>query len=105
MLDIKFVRQNPDAVKENIKKKFQDEKLPLVDEVIEFDRKFREAKTRCDDLRGQRNTISKQIGGSDGQGPEGRGRAGQGTGRRDGERAGRPGRDGRGAQPPKSASA
>ena len=49
MLDIKFVRQNPDAVKENIKKKFQDEKLPLVDEVIEFDAKFRAAmiSVRC----------------------------------------------------------
>ena len=55
MLDIKFIRQNPDAVKENIKKKFQDEKLPMVDEVIEFDAKFRAAKTRCDELRAQRN--------------------------------------------------
>ena len=49
MLDIKFVRTNPDAVKENIKKKFQDEKLPLVDEVIELDAKYRAAKTRCDE--------------------------------------------------------
>ena len=63
MLDIKFVRQNPDAVKENIKKKFQDEKLPLVDEVIDFDAKFRAAKTRCDELRAQRNKKSKEIGG------------------------------------------
>ncbi|WP_297283399.1 serine--tRNA ligase [uncultured Agathobaculum sp.] len=63
MLDIKFVRQNPDAVKENIKKKFQDEKLPLVDEVIEFDAKFRAAKTRCDELRALRNKKSKEIGG------------------------------------------
>ncbi|HIY54379.1 MAG TPA: serine--tRNA ligase [Candidatus Agathobaculum merdavium] len=63
MLDIKFVRQNPDAVKENIKKKFQDEKLPLVDEVIEFDAKFRAAKTRCDELRAMRNKKSKEIGG------------------------------------------
>ncbi len=63
MLDIKFVRQNPDAVKENIKKKFQDEKLPLVDEVIDFDSKFRAAKTRCDELRSQRNKKSKMIGG------------------------------------------
>ena len=63
MLDIKFVRQNPDAVKENIKKKFQDEKLPLVDEVIEYDAKFRAAKTRCDELRAQRNKKSKEIGG------------------------------------------
>ncbi|MBC3939949.1 serine--tRNA ligase [Anaerotruncus massiliensis (ex Liu et al. 2021)] len=63
MLDIKFVRTNPDVVKENIKKKFQEEKLPLVDEVIDLDRRYREAKTRCDYLRSQRNTISKQIGG------------------------------------------
>ena len=63
MLDIKFVRANPDAVKENIRKKFQDAKLPLVDEVLELDRKYREAKTRCDYLRGQRNSLSKQIGG------------------------------------------
>ena len=63
MLDIKFVRANPDAVKENIRKKFQDAKLPLVDEVLELDQKYREAKTRCDYLRGQRNSLSKQIGG------------------------------------------
>lgn len=63
MLDIKFLRANPDLVKENIKKKFQDEKLALVDEVIALDEQFRDAKTRCDYLRSQRNTISKQIGG------------------------------------------
>ena len=63
MLDIKFLRTNPDVVKENIKKKFQDEKLVLVDEVIEYDKKFREAKTRCDELRALRNSKSKQIGG------------------------------------------
>lgn len=63
MLDIKFLRANPDLVKENIKKKFQDEKLAMVDEVIALDQEFRDAKTRCDYLRGQRNTISKQIGG------------------------------------------
>ncbi|MBO4459535.1 MAG: serine--tRNA ligase [Clostridiales bacterium] len=62
MLDIKFLRANPDIVKENIKKKFQDEKLPLVDEVIELDKEFREAKTRAEYLRSQRNKISKQIG-------------------------------------------
>ncbi|MCR5058367.1 MAG: serine--tRNA ligase [Clostridiales bacterium] len=62
MLDIKFLRANPDIVKENIKKKFQDEKLPLVDEVIELDKDFREAKTRAEFLRSQRNKISKQIG-------------------------------------------
>lgn len=63
MLDIKFVRQNPEAVKENIKKKFQDEKLALVDEVLDFDQKFRAAKTRCDELRSMRNKKSKEIGG------------------------------------------
>ena len=62
MLDIKFVRSNPDDVKENIKKKFQFEKVELVDKVIEMDKEYREAKTRGDDLRGQMNTISKQIG-------------------------------------------
>ena len=59
MLDIKFVRSDPDAVKENIKKKFQDEKLVLVDEVIELDKQFRDSKTRGDYLRNQRNVISK----------------------------------------------
>ena len=68
MLDIKFVRANPDIVKENIKKKFQDDKLPLVDEVIEYDKELREAKTRVEYLRSQRNTISKQIGVLMGQG-------------------------------------
>ncbi|WP_069987824.1 serine--tRNA ligase [Massilioclostridium coli] len=63
MLDIKFLRANPDVVKENLKKKFQDQKLPLVDEVIELDQQYRDAKTRCDYLRSQRNAISKQIGG------------------------------------------
>ena len=62
MLDMKFVRNNPEIVKENIRKKFQDNKLPLVDEVIEFDKKFRAAKTRWDELRNPRNVISKQIG-------------------------------------------
>ena len=62
MLDIKFVRENPDAVKENIKKKFQDDKLPLVDEVIELDAKLRAAKTRADELRAIRNKASKEIG-------------------------------------------
>ncbi len=62
MIDIKLIRTNPDLVKENIKKKFQDEKLVLVDEVLELDQKFREAKSRADELRGKRNTISKEIG-------------------------------------------
>ena len=63
MLDMKFVRENPETVKENIRKKFQDEKLPLVDEVIEYDRQFRDCKTRADSLRADRNRISKEIGG------------------------------------------
>ena len=62
MLDLKFVRENPDVVKENIKKKFQDHKLPLVDEVIELDKKARKAQTDADALRSNRKTISKQIG-------------------------------------------
>ncbi|MCR5614818.1 MAG: serine--tRNA ligase [Saccharofermentans sp.] len=68
MLDIKFLRTNPDIVKQNIKNKFQDDKLPLVDEVIELDKEFREAKTRAEYLRSQRNKISKQIGALMGQG-------------------------------------
>ena len=63
MLDIKFVRENPDKVKENIKKKFQDHKIDLVDEVIEKEKEMRAMKQRIDDLRAQRNSLSKQIGG------------------------------------------
>lgn len=63
MLDIKFVRANPELVKENIKKKFQDEKLTLVDEVIELDEKLRAAVTRAGELRGLRNSLSREIGG------------------------------------------
>ena len=68
MIDINLIRTNPDLVKENIKKKFQDQKLPLVDEVIELDKKNREAIQRADFLRSQRNKISKQIGALMGQG-------------------------------------
>ena len=67
MLDIKFVRENPDLVKENIKKKFQDEKLPLVDEVIELDAKQRAAITEASELRAERNKLSKQVGALMGQ--------------------------------------
>lgn len=63
MLDLKFVRENPEAVKQNIKKKFQDNKLPLVDEVIALDIESREAKQKADSLRAERNKISKEIGG------------------------------------------
>ena len=62
MLDIKFIRENPDIVKENIKKKFQDEKLPLVDQVIELDAENRAAISEAQELRTARNTLSKQIG-------------------------------------------
>ena len=62
MIDIKFLREHPDLVKENIKKKFQDKKLVLVDEVIELDKKNREAKLNGDNLRNQRKTLSNQIG-------------------------------------------
>lgn len=62
MLDIKFVRENPDIVKENIKKKFQDKKLPLVDEVIELDEERRKVIVKADELRANRNKISKEIG-------------------------------------------
>ena len=89
MLDIRFVRENPDAVKENIKKKFQDDKLPLVDEVIELDAKLRAAIQEADELRSNRKKLSKQVGALMGQakkdpskGRRGRGR--QGAGRRTG---------------------
>ncbi len=68
MLDIKFLRENPDIVKENIKNKFQDRKLPMVDEVIEFDRERRETQQKADDLRALRKKNSKQIGALMGQG-------------------------------------
>ncbi len=63
MIDIKFLRENPDAVKENIKKKFQDRKLPLVDEVIELDAQLRKAQQRGDQLRADKNRIAKEVGG------------------------------------------
>ena len=63
MIDMKLIRTNPELVKENIKKKFQDEKLPLVDEVVELDKQYRETKVKSDALRNQRKTISKAIGG------------------------------------------
>ena len=62
MLDIRFIRENPELVRENIKKKFQDAKLPLVDEVLELDEKKRAAITEASELRAQRNTLSKQVG-------------------------------------------
>ena len=68
MIDIKFLRENPEVVKQNIKNKFQDSKLPLVDEVIEFDKKSRAVKQEADQLRANRNKFSKQIGALYGQG-------------------------------------
>ena len=62
MLDIRFVRENPELVKENIRKKFQDFKLPMVDEVLELDAKNRAAITEASELRASRNSLSKQIG-------------------------------------------
>ena len=62
MLDIRFVRENPELVKENIRKKYQDAKLPLVDEVIELDAKSRATQKEADDLRASRTKLSKQIG-------------------------------------------
>ena len=68
MIDMKWIRNDPEKVKENIRKKFQDDKLPLVDEVVELDQKFREAKVQGDELRSQRKSISKKIGALMGQG-------------------------------------
>ena len=62
MIDIKLIRENPDLVRENIKKKFQDAKLPLVDEVIELDKENRRTKAEADEVRAQKNRDSKQIG-------------------------------------------
>ena len=62
MIDIKFLRENPEAVKQNIRNKFQDSKLELVDKVIELDAESRAVKAQADELRANRNKISKQIG-------------------------------------------
>ena len=62
MLDIKLIRENPDLVKENIKKKFQDQKLPLVDEVLELDKENRAVMAEAQELRSARNSLSKQVG-------------------------------------------
>ncbi|MDE7031262.1 MAG: serine--tRNA ligase, partial [Lachnospiraceae bacterium] len=68
MIDIKFLRENPETVRENIKKKFQDHKLPLVDEVIALDAQARKTQQEADNLRAERNRLSKQIGALMGQG-------------------------------------
>ena len=68
MLDLRFVRENPEIVKQNIRNKFQDSKLPLVDEVIELDAQNRAVKKEADDLRAGKNKIAKQIGGLMAQG-------------------------------------
>ena len=67
MIDIKFLRENPEVVRENIRKKFQDSKLPLVDEVIALDEELRANKKKADDLRANRNKVSKSIGALMGQ--------------------------------------
>ena len=68
MLDMNFIRNNPEAVKKNIRKKFQDEKLPLVDKAIELDKQYRTYKAMDDNLRNQKNVVSKEIGKLIGQG-------------------------------------
>lgn len=68
MLDLKFVRENPDIVKQNIKNKFQEDKLPLVDEVIALDAEARKTQQEADELRARRKKISKEIGGLMAQG-------------------------------------
>ena len=68
MIDIKLIRENKELVKENIKKKYQDDKLPLVDEVYEMDEKNRKLKTEVENLKAEKNTISKSIGQLMGQG-------------------------------------
>ena len=68
MIDLKFLRENPEVVKENIRKKFQDHKLPLVDEVIELDAQARKTQQEADEIRANRNKLSKQIGMLMGQG-------------------------------------
>ena len=80
MLDIKFVRENPEVVKQNIRNKFQDSKLELVDKVLELDKENREIKQEVEALRAERNKISKQIGALMGQGKKRRGRRGKKTG-------------------------
>ena len=73
MIDIKFLRENPEAVKENIKKKFQDEKIVLVNEVIELDKELRAAQLKADNLRGDRNKAVKADRRTYGTGQKGRG--------------------------------
>ena len=80
MLDIRFLRENPDVVRQNIKNKFQDSKLPLVDEVIELDKRNREIKQEVEALRADRNKISKMIGGLMKEGKKRRSRRGKKTG-------------------------
>ncbi len=81
MLDIKFLRENPDIVKQNIKNKFQDRKLPLVDEVIALDKESRATQQEADELRAKRKKISKNIGGLMAQGKKRRSRSFEGRSR------------------------
>lgn len=96
MIDIRLIRENPELVRENIRKKFQDAKLPLVDEVIELDKANRAAINEASNLRAERNTLSKQIGMLMGQAKKDpvqarRGRGCQGAGHRAGRAARRAG--------------
>ncbi len=86
MIDIKLIRENPDVVRQNIKNKFQDEKLPLVDEVIGLDKEARAVQQEADDLRAKRNKLSKQIGGLMAQGKKDEAEAVKEQAARDGER-------------------
>ena len=93
MIDIKFLRENPEAVKENIKKKFQDSKLPLVDEVIALDEESRKTKQEADDLRANRNKLSKEIGALMAQGKKEESRSQEGRGCCRCQETGRTGRE------------
>lgn len=95
MLDMKVIRENPELVKENIRKKFQDEKIALVDQVIVLDRENRETKQKADDLRMMRNKLSKEIGTLMKQGAKEEAMAKKGTSTVDGRRACPAGRKGR----------
>lgn len=97
MIDIKFLRENPEVVKQNIRNKFQDQKLPLVDEVIDLDAKARAAQQEADELRASRNKLSKEIGKLMGQGKRDEAEAIKAPGERQCRPSGRVGGDGEGS--------
>ena len=90
MIDIKFLREDPDAVRENMKKKFQDHKLPLVDEVLALDKENRQIKGEVEALRADRNRLSKEIGGLMKQGKKEEAEAVQAPGKANAPRGGEP---------------